>query len=176
MQIQQLQVSYDAREDRLVLRIATSAREEILVALTRRLVKALWPYLQKMLATHLKGDATPEPIVVGEDIDGEPLTPELDAGSFSEPYDEADLSHPLGPEPVLAMESRLKPLDDAVCRITLGETRARTVSFDCDRDLMQALCAMIRATVAKAEWNLDLDALLVAESAAAAPESSSTLH
>jgi hypothetical protein len=74
------------------------------------------------------------------------------------------------------MESRLQPLDGPICRVMLGEARARKVSFDCDRDLMEALCAMIRASVDKAEWNLDLDALPATETLDASAEPTPTLH
>jgi hypothetical protein len=149
MHIQQLQISFDAREDRLLLRIATEEREEIRVALTRRLVKVLWPHLMRMLDGHLGA----------VESDHVATAPSPAAGRFDAVYDEDKLSHPLGIEPVLAMESRLQAIDGPACRITLGEIRARKVSFECDRDLLLALCTMIRATVNKAEWDLDLDAL-----------------
>ncbi|MEZ5627786.1 MAG: hypothetical protein R3E34_09690 [Rhodocyclaceae bacterium] len=158
MQIQQLQVAYDARADRLLLRIATAQREEIGVLLTRRLLKALWPGLQRMLNSHLS-----------RKVPGT-RTAEADAsGTFKAPFDETDLAHPLGTEPLLATESRLEPLEGPLCRIMLGETRARQVSFDCDKALMQALCAMIRGTVAKADWDLHLDDLPLPEAVTPAP-------
>ncbi|MCZ4306778.1 hypothetical protein O4G98_18765 [Zoogloeaceae bacterium G21618-S1] len=158
MQIQQLQVAYDARADRLLLRIATAQREGISVLLTRRFIKALWPGLQRMLTSHL---AKPAP--------GTQASPASDAGTFQTPFDDRKLSHPLGTEPLLAAESRLEPLEGPLCRIMLGETRARQVSFDCDQNLMQALCAMIRGTVAKAEWDLPLDDLPLPDTPTPAP-------
>ena len=162
MQIQQLQVAYDARADRLLPRIATAQREEISVLLTRRLIKALWPGLQRMLNSHL---ASPTPGMPANAKDTG------DAGSFQAPFDDSDLTHPLGADPLLASESRLEPKEGPLCRIMLGETRARQVSFDCDQNLMQALCAMIRGTVAKAEWDLPLDDLPQPDTATPAPAS-----
>ncbi len=171
MQIQQLQVSFDAREDRLMLRISTAERDEFRVALTRRLIRVLWPYLQRMLNGHLAGESTPQPIATADGESGAKL-----GGSFNEAFDEAELSHPLGTAPIVATESRLQPIDGPACRVMLGELRARKVSFDCDRDLLMALCAMIRATVDKAEWNLDLDALPVPAESAPEPDATPTLH
>ncbi|QID17844.1 hypothetical protein G3580_09440 [Nitrogeniibacter mangrovi] len=168
MQIKQLQVNFDAREDRLMLRIATAERDEIAVALTRRLIKVLWPFLQRMLEGHLAAESGTET--------EETLQATLGAGSFSEPFDEDDLSHPLGTDPVLAMESRLQPIDGPACRIMLGEIRGRQVSFDCDRDLLEALCAMIQATVEQADWDLDLAALALPEPTVVEPDASPTLH
>ncbi len=161
MQIQQLQVAYDARADRLLLRIATAQREEISVLLTRRLVKALWPGLQRMLNSHLANPAPGMPAAESRNT--------ADAGTFQAPFDDSNLSHPLGTEPLLAAESRLEPIEGPLCRIMLGETRARQVSFDCDQNLMQALCAMIRGTVVKAEWDLPLDDLPLPDTATPTP-------
>lgn len=169
MQIAQLQVAFDPRADRLMLRIASQAQEEFRIALTRRMVKALWPHLQRMLEGHLAA-ATPAespaasneaaaPAIESGETPSQGEASDADAGTYDEPFDDRNLTHPLGTEPVLAMESRLQPRKGAICRVVLGELRARQVTFDCDRELMQALCAMIRATVEKAEWNLDLDAL-----------------
>ena len=169
MQIAQLQVAFDPRTDRLMLRIASQAQEEFRIALTRRLVKALWPHLQRMLESHLAA-ATPTEApnssagaeAPADEPTAAPPQGEADAagaGTYNEPFDDSNLTHPLGTEPLLAMESRLQPRKGAICRVMLGELRARQVTFDCDRELMQALCAMIRATVDKAEWNLDLDTL-----------------
>ena len=159
MQIQQLQVAYDARADRLLLRIATVQREEIGVLITRRLLKALWPGLQRMLNSHLS--ARPRLARDPDDHRSE--------GRFDAPFDGDKLTHPLGTEPLLAVESRLQPLEGPLCRIMLGEARARQVSFDCDRKLMEALCAMLRATIAKAEWDLPLDDLPLPEADTPAP-------
>jgi len=171
MHIQQLQISFDAREDRLLLRIATEEREEIRVALTRRLVKVLWPHLVRMLDGHLAG--VEDDVAISE----EPSSPSPASGRFDAPYDEDKLSHPLGIEPVLAMESRLQAIEGPACRIMLGEVRARKVSFECDRELLLALCTMIRATIARADWDLDLDALpLPDEPHAPNPDATPTLH
>jgi len=175
MHIQQLQISFDAREDRLLLRIATAEREEIRVALTRRLVKALWPQLQRMLTGHLATESEEPDTIEMQDALAAPAAPASAADAFAESFEGEKRSHPLGKTPLLAMESRLQAIDGPACRIMLGEIRARKVSFECDRDLLLALCAMIRATVDKADWNLDLDALTRAAETAA-PDVAPTLH
>ena len=53
MQITQLQVANDSVQDRLILRIATQANEEIRVFITRRFLRELWPHLATMLSGHL---------------------------------------------------------------------------------------------------------------------------
>ena len=55
MSIHQLQIAFDAVQDRLVLRVATTANEEIRAHLTRRFVREIWPHLMRVLNGHLGG-------------------------------------------------------------------------------------------------------------------------
>ncbi len=49
MNIHQLQLAFDAAEDRLLFRLSTTAGEEFRVFLTRRFVKMLWPHLVRTM-------------------------------------------------------------------------------------------------------------------------------
>ena len=55
LSIHQLQIAFDAVQDRLVLRVATTANEEIRAHLTRRFVREIWPHLMRVLNGHLGG-------------------------------------------------------------------------------------------------------------------------
>ena len=50
MQIRQLQVACDHLQDRLLLRVATQADEEVRIWLTRRFLRDLWPHLAYTLS------------------------------------------------------------------------------------------------------------------------------
>lgn len=128
MQIRQLQVAHDAVQDRLLLRIATQSREEIRVFLTRRFLRELWP-----ASPGESGNAT-----------------------FSEPFAEDNPTYPLGSAPLLASEATIDPLADGGCKLTLREGRERSINLNLTPDLLQALCAMLRATAGKAGWDLPL--------------------
>ena len=147
MQIKQLQVSAEPLEDRLLLRISTTAQEEIRVFFTRRFLRELWPALMGMLFSHLTA-ATTEP--------AERVSPE-DAPSFDKPYQNDDPIFPLGTAPLLPAELTLTPAGPGQCTVLLLEHKQRSISVNLNSELFQALCSMLRAASEQAGWDLSLD-------------------
>jgi hypothetical protein len=167
MQVRQLQVAHDSVQDRLVMRIGTQANEEIRVFLTRRFVRELWPHLSAMLAGHL-GAAGP--------LAAAPAGKE-GGSTFAEPFREENPTYPLGSNPLLAAEATLEPAGDGLCRLILREMRERGVTLNLNAELLQALCAMLRAAAGQAGWDLALEYASAAPStAAAAPAGKTLLH
>lgn len=162
MHIRQLQVACDPVQDRLVLRVNTPANEEIRVYLTRRFLREIWPHLARMLSGHLQ--AAPLPARPDEADDGandgagddgsNALPPQP---SFDAPFTEDNPSYPLGAMPLLASEATLEPAGPDLARLTLREARERSLNLNLNHELLQALCAMLRATSAQAGWDLALD-------------------
>ena len=150
MQIRQIQVANDSLQDRLVLRIATQANEEIRVFFTRRFLRELWPHLISMLLDHLAAQP-----VLSSDI------PEADApeetASFEKPFSNDDPLYPLGSMPLLASEATLEATGPGLCRLLLREARERSFNMNLNAELLQALCSMLRAASTQAHWDLDLD-------------------
>lgn len=146
MQVQQLQVVFEAIQDRLLLRVSTKTQEEIRVHITRRFLRELWPAMTAMLFGHL-GSHPAAP------ASGEPAS----AGNFEHPYQNDNPILPLGSNPLLPAEAKLEPAGAGVCKLTLREPRERSFSVNLNADLLQALCSMLRATSRTAGWDLDLD-------------------
>ena len=160
MQISQIQAAADAIQDRLLLRIATNTHEEIRVFVTRRFLRELWPHLVTMLFDHLGANAPAA------------AAAEASPGSFSEPYRNDNPTLPLGATPLLPGEAKLEPAGPGQCKLTFREPQERSITLALNADLLQALCAMLRAAAAQAQWDLDLPygspAPVVAEVAATA--------
>jgi hypothetical protein len=152
MQIRQLQVYCENIQDRLTLRIATPVNEEFRVYFTRRFLRELWPHLTAMLAGHL---ATRPPLEAHSDSE----TPgaQEQRPSFDEPFREDNPTYPLGTTPLLASEASLVAAGPGMARLTVSEARERSLNINLNADLMQALCAMLRASAEKANWDLILD-------------------
>ena len=146
MQIHQIQIANDSVQDRLLLRIGTQANEEFRVFITRRFLRELWPHLAAMLAGHLQ--QPPASI------------PEADAplpADFSQPFAADNPLFPLGATPLLASEATLDASGQGSARLTLREARERHLTLDLNGELLQALCAMLRAASEQAGWELALD-------------------
>ncbi len=164
MQIRQLQIANDHLQDRLILRVATQADEEYRIWLTRRFLRELWPHLASLVGKQ----PTPVP-VVGE-------TPVVAATSFEQPFIDQNATYPLGSTPLLTNEVKFDTLSDGSFHLTFREGRERSFQLGLTPDLLQALCAMLRAGAEHAQWNLALDYTAAAASPAPATGQHSRLH
>ena len=147
MQIRQIQVARDAVQDRLTLRVATQANEELRVWITRRYLRDLWPHLAAMLAGHL----APKPRTAGI------TQPSTGQPSFEQAFKDDNPLYPLGATPLLASEATLVAAGEGQATLTFREGRERSFNLNLNADLMQALCAMLRASAEQAGWDLALD-------------------
>jgi len=163
MQIRQIQIANDSIQDRLLLRIGTQAGEEFRVFITRRFLHELWPHLATMLAVHLQ---QPPATVPEADM---PLP-----ADFSQPFAADNPVFPLGANPILASEATLDAGGKDSARLTLREARERHLTLDLNGELLQALCAMLRAASEQADWALTLEYQPVANQPLSSP--SSLLH
>lgn len=145
MQIRQLQVACDHLQDRLLLRVATQADEEVRLWLTRRFLRDLWPHLAGLLGQQ----PAPLPVVA----DAAPTA----APSFEQAFRDYKATYPLGATPLLTSEIKFDTMSDGSFNLTFREGRERSFLLSLTPDLLQMLCAMLRAGAEQAQWNLALD-------------------
>lgn len=150
LSIHQLQVAFDAIQDRLVLRVSTTANEEIRAHLTRRFVREIWPHLVRVLGGHLGGAATNREGSASEQ-------PAKNEGTFSEPFKDDQLTRPLGSKPLLVAECQIEAPGAGRCRLILREPRERSLVLELDKSLMEIFCSMLRAAANVADWGLALE-------------------
>lgn len=162
MQIRQLQVACDHLQDRLLLRVATQADEEVRIWLTRRFLRDLWPHLAGLL------DQQPAPLApLAAATDALPAeAPPIEAPSFEQAFRDDKATYPLGATPLLTSEIKFDTMSDGSFNLTFREGRERSFLLPLTPDLLQMLCAMLRAGAEQAQWNLALD---YAEPAAVTP-------
>ena len=120
MNIHQLSVTYLAEQDRILMRVNTTASEEMRLWLTRRLMLGLWPLLSRLLTEHLLkleaagtslGAADEELKKMLADFRKEEF---LQHADFDTPYQDNKQALPLGEEPLLVTDVDATPL--AACR------------------------------------------------------------
>ena len=164
MQIRQLQIANDHVQDRPLLRVATQADEEYRIWLTRRFLREIWPHLAGML---------------GEQMAAQPIAADMspnEAPSFEQPFRDDTATYPLGSTPLLTNEIKVESLSDGTFNLIFREGRERSFQLSLNLDLLQALCAMMRAGAEHAQWDLGLDYTPVAPSASPQPGRISRLH
>lgn len=159
-----MQVRYDPRADRLLWQVRSADGALFAVWLTRRLVRALWPPYQTLLAQATIQRALPQ-------ADRTSLLPEaramlaeqalsrpLPGADFKQPFDGNAQTWPLGAEPLLpeAVDIGAASADLPGVRLRVREPGGRSFSLDLHADLADGFARLVLQAVAGADWGLTL--------------------
>lgn len=154
--IHQLQVAFDAAEDRLLFRVSTTAGEEFRIFLTRRFVKGLWPLLIKTMDSKV---AVKAPLIAEARrevlaFEHEKAVHETDFKTpFQEPPSETPRQFPLGQAPYVATQGNVRLVDDTF-KLALNPANGKGIEIGLDDRLMHSLCRLIEQAARSAEWDL----------------------
>jgi hypothetical protein len=153
-QLEQFSASYDAAQDRLLLRIRSSDDAEFRFWITRRYLALLWPLLMKMADDFSARKAT-DPATrstLAELAHGEAVN----KADFGSAYRDGSL-YPLGEEPVLLGRVTVKPLQNNTQTLTLLPQEGQGINLDLDEKLVHVLARLLQQAAVAAEWALNLD-------------------
>lgn len=155
MRLHQLKLEFNAEHDRLLLRLSTDSGAEVLLWLTRRCVKRLWPVMLSMAQEKPEIQLQPNP-EARKALLGMQHEKAIQQADFSKPYQEAPRERPLGTEPLLV--SRIQPRRDPQGRHVLGllPTQGQGVHITLDDGLLHGFAKLMQNAVAKAEWDMEL--------------------
>jgi hypothetical protein len=180
MNVHQMSVTYVVEQDRILLRINTTAGEEMRLWLTRRLMLGLWPALTNAIAGTAGQPRANTPVV---DAAARQMLAEfqrqalLQKSDFSTPYSQQEAALPLGPEPLLVSEVHLTPLaagaggSQAQLRVHFQEklsagTPQRGFQLELAAQLSHGLLHLLERALGEAQWGF----ANVAVAATVAPE------
>lgn len=176
MSIQQLSVSHDERQDRLLWRLNTSDGQEFQFWLTRRMLTRLLPALnQSMLKLHASepGLAASDTMSLQmlRDFKRENLMVHAD---FKTPFAAGARGTPLGQEPLLVTDAHLS-LDaqgglSVVLEQKVGDS-AKSCQLSLSGDLAEGLLMLTQQALHSADWALPA---VDGESAAPSPSPEGT--
>lgn len=153
--IQQLNLGYDALQDRLLLRLGLSDGTEIKIWLTRRIVKAVWGLLQSAdllpvtapdMFTSQTSDALDQ---AAKQATEQKTLKQLD---FTETYDASRTN--LTDAPILPRECRILALDNGQHVMELLAAEQLNLRIPMNQELIQALTNMLQITSKEAGWDL----------------------
>ena len=153
--IQQLNLGYDALQDRLLLRLGLSDGTEIKIWLTRRIVKAVWGLLQSAdllpvtapdMFTSQTSDALDQ---AAKQATEQKTLKQLD---FTETYDASRTN--LTDAPILPRECRILALDNGQHVVELLADEQLNLRIPMNQELIQALTNMLQITSKEAGWDL----------------------
>ncbi len=175
MKLHQLKLEFNAEQDRLLLRVSTDDGKEVLLWLTRRCVKLLWPAMMNL------AQASPEFAMVGDPEARKALLgfqheKAVQQSDFSKPYEEAPRERPLGLEPILVGRVQMRRDDSGKPVLSMLPLAGNQgIHLTLDEKLLHSLCRLIQQAVGKADWDVEL-ALPNPLSAGVAEEGTRTLN
>jgi len=173
MNIHQLSVSFDERQDRLLLRLSTQAREEFRFWITRRMTSRLLPILEQCV---VRQEAS-QPGVTATDPNTQQMLSELkrDAfmqqADFSTPFASQKPTLPLGSEPLLVTDAHFNLEPGGALRIQLLEKSPGVPDKSCQMNLQAALVHglvhLVRQALVQTGWAIGQEVSAEVQSTAA---------
>lgn len=169
--IQELNLGYDAQQDRLLLKLGLAGDTEIRVWLTRRIVKALWAVLQGSSVTPgvMPAIFTTEPQEIVENFVRETLEDQKNA--VQEVVKKMDFSETDQPnhkmrtsEPMLAIDCQVMDLDNAQPMLELHTKGGNALCMPLTEELVQVLGNMLQLATREAVWDIFLSSSQVVAS------------
>lgn len=171
MQIHQLNLKFDAEQDRLLVRINTSTQVELRLWLTRRLTVGVLPLLRKLVAGQLEKSDQP---AAPDDAPSKSTTAAtakvreflgeikrdavLRNSDFATPYKEPEGSTaPPDAGALLVTEVAITPLPSGHLRVKFtgrpgGATANRDVQIDLDDNLMHGFLHLLEKAYVNSQW------------------------
>lgn len=155
MRLHQVKLEYKAAEDRLLLRLAGEDDTEVLLYITRRVVKYLWQVLLDMArsAPDIQLQASDEARYALLGLRHEAALAEA---NFNQRYDDVPREQPLGSLPLLV--GRLEKKRDEAGQHMLGlfPAEGEGIYLTLDDSLLHGFMRLVENGVTKADWALEL--------------------
>lgn len=163
MDLHQLQITYLAEEDRILMRLSfrsdAGALQEIRAWLTRRLVNNLWPGIVRALETQIKLDQ-PQAAHASAELVGmehqESVTAIKARGDFNIPFEETVQAFPPDGTPLLVTAAQFTINARQPVRINFTPTNGDGFEVALTQDVLHAFCTLLQEAVKTAEWGIDL--------------------
>ena len=156
MKLRQIKIEHSPVQDRLLMRIATDVNQEVLLWLTRRCVKLLWPALMG-LAQKIPAIATQAHPDARSALLGMRHEEAVRKSDFSKPYDAAALERPLGQEPLLVARIQTRREESGQLVLTLMPLEGQGINVALDEALLHSLSKLLQNVVKGADWDMELN-------------------
>lgn len=156
MNLERITVEFVPEDDRLLVHVYFSKTAEIRFWMTRRLVHRFWPVLLQIAQSRpeIQSQASPEARKALLAFEHENA---LTRVRFSKSVEDPDRAHPLGDVPFLVTRIRTRRNAKGQTILSLLPKKGNGLDLALGENLMHGLIKLIKDSVAKAEWNLNLE-------------------
>jgi hypothetical protein len=163
MDLHQIQLSYQADEDRLLFRVSfkddQGNLQEIRSWLTRRYVRDFWPGMLASMKAQVALDQ-PAAAHASADIVGmghEASVSEIrEAGGFDAPFEAAATEFPFGEEPLLLVGVEFMVAADEPLRINFGSPERGSFEVAFTDTMLHGFSTLLQDSMKNAEWDMEL--------------------
>lgn len=156
-QLNQMQMRYVPQEDRILLRLNTTDRNEFRFWLTRRFTRLLWSAVSRLVSADPQVRTTADPLA-RQTILAFQHEQALRQANFSRPFEETSAQAPLGETPLLLDKIQVKGAADGRQILCLVPARGQGVELALSQNLLHAFLRLLTEAVGKAEWDLNINA------------------
>ena len=155
MKLHQLRLDHDTEQDRLLVRISTDDGKEVLLWLTRRCVRLLWPLLVEMAQSspRIALQSNPEAPAALLGLEHEQAAR---AADFSRPHDDAARERPFGPQPLLVARMQSGKDREGNHVLSLSPVSGQRINVTLDDALLHSFCKLLQKVVGETDWDLTL--------------------
>lgn len=163
MELHQIQVTYQAEEDRILYRASFKVEggglQEVRAWLTRRMVKGLWPALIETMERQVALNNPQAAHASGHVVEMEhhaSVEAIRDSGSFDTPYRDEISVFPLGEAPILITTANfnLAPGQPVRMNLSPGDGAGFEIAFA--QPVLHGFTSLLQEAVKRADWDLDL--------------------
>ena len=169
MNIHQMQVRYQPTADRVLWQVRTGEGELVGVWLTRRMLRQLWPHLNRV--TTMSGITRMAPNAIASPEAREMMAQAarsrpLQNANFETAFDSQAASLPLGPEPLLPEAYDIGPGKGGQgVHLAARESNGRNMTLELSDELAIGLLRLLEQALIEADWGI-LDVPPAAEAGA----------
>lgn len=155
MQLHQINVAYDAEQDRLLVSMSTVERVEYKLWLTRRIVRGLWQGLVQLMASSelARSQAAPEARRAVVEFQHEQA---LREARFSDRYENGQLQPALPGDPLLVVRIRLQGAGAGRHQLSFLPKSGQGFNVQLTDSLLHAFARLLHDAMNATEWDLGL--------------------
>lgn len=155
-QLHQLNSSWDAVEDRILLRIIGQGDMELSIWLTRHFLRMLWPRLVGMAedfaGAGVAASAPHQRRALAEFQQAKALA----EADFSTPLEDKPRQQLLGGQPLLVSSFTCGAMEGKVCPIHFGHHDGTGIELRVDEQILHSLMHILGQSAEAADWSLDI--------------------
>lgn len=152
--IHQLNIRFDALEDRLVLSICADDGTEVCVLLTRRYTKLLLAVLEKFFDDREEKSTAQSSRATKDAVKAFKREEVLSKADFSTHYQQTKKNRVLGEKPLLVSKLTYKLLESGLALVTLGMPDGQNINLNLNQELVLSLIKLLENGASNAEWML----------------------